>query len=129
MRNIKPIKYKIYFNKRMPNKMSFFVWCTIYRICIDIGYFKIIGPHFRYVGFIVAPTLWLMLYSWITFFLFAGMTYKSYQNKNRLSDNHNDGIWTISFWVYNMLYDLLACNIFNTSFVCSGQSEFFAKKK
>jgi len=86
MRNIKPIKYKIYFNKRMPNKMSFFVWCTIYRICIDIGYFKIIGPHFRYVGFIVAPTLWLMLYSWITFFLFAGMTYKSYQNKNRLSD-------------------------------------------
>lgn len=86
MRNIKPVKYKICINKHIPNKVSFFIWCIIYRIFIDIGYSRIIGPHFRYVGFIVDPTLGLVLYSWIVFLLFADLTYKSYQNRNRLSD-------------------------------------------
>ncbi len=84
--NIKKISFKIGTSRHISKKMAFLIWCILYKLCLDIGYSKIIGVYFEYLGFIIAPTLLLKFCSWAIFLMFIGLTYKCYQNRNCLSD-------------------------------------------
>lgn len=83
---INNIRFRVGVSRHIFKRMAFFIWCILYRLCLDIGYSKIVAEYFEYFGFVVAPTFLLKLYSWIIFSVFTALTYKCYQNKERLSD-------------------------------------------
>lgn len=83
---INNITFRTGFSRHISKKMAFFIWCILYRFCLDIGYSQIIAVYYEYYGFITVPAPLLKLYSWVIFLVFAALIYKGYQNRNRLSD-------------------------------------------
>ena len=96
----------------------------VYRLAMDYIYKQIISPIYEYSGFVFAPTIRMILLSWILLFISAVFISKYYMNKEESLSNE------LVFFIYLLSFipftSMIAAGVFDDRFILFNSIYWFS---